>query len=166
MYDRETTCCFTGHRPWGLPWGTNENDPRCLKMKFELSARLEGLIQGGYRHFLCGMALGCDLYFAEAVLDLRRQYPDLTLEAAVPCANQTEKWSGAQRRRYEEILKQCDTVTVLQEAYTRDCMMRRNRYMVDRSSVLLAAYAGTPGGTQNTILYARRQGVIDILIEI
>ena len=29
--------------------------------------------QEGYRHFLCGMAQGCDLYFCEAVLALREQ---------------------------------------------------------------------------------------------
>lgn len=22
-----TTCCFTGHRPSKLPWGSNEGDP-------------------------------------------------------------------------------------------------------------------------------------------
>ncbi len=166
MYDRQTTCCFTGHRPSGLPWGTDESDPRCLALKFELSARLEGLAAGGYRHFICGMAQGCDLYFAEAVLALRQKQPELTLEAAVPCPTQSSRWNAAQRQRYESILAQCDKVTLLQETYTRDCMMRRNRYMVDHSSVLLAAYAGSSGGTQNTILYARRQGVVDILIEI
>ena len=38
-------------------------------------------------------------------------------------------------------------------------MIRRNRYMVDRSSLLLACYNGTPGGTMSTILYAERQGL-------
>lgn len=30
---RSETCCFTGHRPQSLPWGFNENDIRCKKMK-------------------------------------------------------------------------------------------------------------------------------------
>ena len=166
MSDRNITCCFTGHRPAGLPWGADENDPCCLDMKFELAARLEGIYDCGYRHFLCGMALGCDSYFAEAVLALREQHPDVTLEAAVPCGSQPEKWNPAQRQRYNRLLDACDKVTVLQIAYTPDCMMRRNRYMVDHSSLLLAAYTGSPGGTQNTILYAERTGVKVILIEI
>ena len=41
--------------------------------------------QEGYRHFLCGMAQGCDLYFCEAVLALRERYPEVTVEAAIPC---------------------------------------------------------------------------------
>ena len=38
-------------------------------------------------------------------------------------------------------------------------MMRRNRYMVDRSSVLVACYDGKPGGTWNTIRYAMDKDV-------
>ena len=43
-----------------------------------------------YRHFLCGMALGCDLYFCECVLRLRQTHPDVTVEAAVPCPSQAD----------------------------------------------------------------------------
>ena len=56
------------------------------------------------------------------------------------------------------------TTTVLR--YSPDCMMRRNRYMVDRASLLLACYNGYPGGTQSTLLYAQRQGLQTIVIEI
>ena len=45
-------------------------------------------------------------------------------------------------------------------------MMRRNRYMVDRSSLLLACFDGRPGGTMNTILYAERSGLKTVVIEI
>ena len=45
-------------------------------------------------------------------------------------------------------------------------MMRRNRYMVDRSSLLLACFDGQTGGTMNTILYAQRSGLKVILIDL
>ena len=38
--------------------------------------------------------------------------------------------------------------------YTPTCMMDRNRYMVDKSSILIACYDGKSGGTWNTIKYA------------
>ena len=164
--DRERSCCFTGHRPQKLPWAMNEADPRCRALKQELEARLSGIYELGYRHFLCGMAIGCDMYFAEAVLKLRDAHPDVTLEAAIPFGDQPGRWSQALRRRYNALIDRADKVTVLQVGYSPDCMMRRNRYMVDRASLLLACYDGRPGGTMNTILYAERNEVRVILIEI
>ena len=166
MDEQAITCCFTGHRPQSLPWGTREQDSRCLELKLELAARLEGIYETGYRRFLCGMALGCDMYFAEAVLALRDSHPDVKLEAVIPCGSQPDRWNLAQRQRYNSLLDRCDKVTVLQIHYTPDCMLRRNRYMVEHSALLLACYNGYPGGTQSTLLYARRQGLQSIIIEI
>lgn len=86
------SCCFTGHRPAKLPWGMDETDARCLRLKAQIADALEAAYQSGYRHFICGMALGCDLYFCEAALALRAQYPGVTVEAALPCPTQTEGW--------------------------------------------------------------------------
>ena len=166
MEDKSISCCFTGHRPMKLPWGMNEKDPRCLALKLELAARLEALAALGYRSFLCGMALGCDMYFAEAVLALRDRWPDVRLEAAIPFGDQPGRWNEEQRRRYNRLIDAADKLTVLQVHYTSDCMQRRNRYMVDRSSLLLACYDGRPGGTMQTILYAERSGVRVMIIEV
>ena len=51
MSARETTCCFTGHRPVKLPWNVNEDDPRCLSLKAQISTALEGIYDTGYRTF-------------------------------------------------------------------------------------------------------------------
>lgn len=166
MDTNDITCCFTGHRPSKLPWGTHENDGRCAALKQELSSRLEGIYQAGYRRFICGMAIGCDMYFAEAVLALKELHSDVFLEAAIPCGSQTEKWVSGQRIRYNQLIDCCDKITVMQYYYTPDCMMRRNEYMVDNSSLLLACFNGRPGGTMKTILYAQRQGKKVITIDI
>ena len=142
--DRATTCCFTGHRPDKLPWGSRESDPRCLTLKRRLTQAVEGAYTQGMRHFICGMARGTDLYFAEAVLALR----------------QADAWPEAERHRYQAILDQCDFETLVQHRYDRFCMQRRNRYMVDRSALVLSVYDGVPkGGTAQTLAYAMRQGV-------
>ncbi len=166
MSDRNITCCFTGHRPLRLPWGMNESDPRCIALKEQLAASLEGIYESGYRHFLCGMAIGCDTYFAKAVLSLRDKHPDVILEAAVPCDSQSEKWNRQQKACYEELLSACDTVTYVSHAYHPDCMMQRNEYMIDHSSLLLACFNGRSSGTMKTILYAERCGVQTIILEI
>ena len=166
MDERETSCCFTGPRPQHLPWGNNEADPRCEALKTELALSLRGIYEAGFRHFICGMAIGCDMYFGEAVLDMQEEHPDLTLEAAIPCGEQPDRWPLALRQRYNRLLDRCDKVTVLQIRYTPNCMMRRNRYMVDRSALLLACSNGRPGGTMNTLLYAMQQKVKFLTIEI
>lgn len=158
--ERETTCCFTGHRPDRLPWGDDEGDPRCLALKARLDQALDRAYAAGCRHFICGMARGADLYFAEGVLRLRARRPGVTLEGARPCESQADGWPEGDRRRYQAILDRCDYETLVQHRYDRFCMMRRNRYMVDRSARLIAVYDGVPrGGTAQTLAYALRQGL-------
>ena len=166
MFPRETSCSFTGHRPTKLPWRGNENDPRCLELKAQIAASLEGIYESGYRHFLCGMALGCDTYFAEAVLALRERCPDITLEAAIPCDTQADKWNKKQKETYQHILSQCDSITYVSHVYTPDCMQRRNEYMISRSSLLLACYNGSFSGTMKTLLLAEREGLQTIILEV
>ncbi|EOS66383.1 SLOG family protein [Oscillibacter sp. 1-3] len=159
MRARQISCCFTGHRPAKLPWGYREADPRCGDLKRRIADVLEAAYQEGYRHFLCGMALGCDLYFCEAVLRLREVRPEVTLEAAIPCPTQADAWPPAQRERYARLVAACDYETMVSAQYTPACMHRRDRYMVDHASLLIAAFDGTPGGTRYTVEYAMGRGV-------
>ena len=153
MRSRQISCCFTGHRPEKLPWRYDEADPA-----------VEAAYEEGHRHFLCGMALGCDLYFCETVLALRDRHPDVTVEAAVPCPTQADAWAPAQRERYKRLVEACDFETLVSAKYTPYCMQRRDRYMVDHSSLLIAAFDGTPGGTRYTMQYAmsRRVSIVDL----
>ena len=163
--DESRTCCFTGHRPDKLPWGLNEGDPRCAALKASLARALEGLYRRGFRHFISGMAMGCDLYFAQGALELRARLPDVTVEGAVPCPTQASRWPEPLRRRWRAILDACDLETVVQQNYDRSCMLRRDRYMVDRSAAVLAVFNGTPGGTQYTLNYAMDQGREILLLD-
>ena len=125
---------------------------------------MEAAYEEGHRHFLCGMALGCDLYFCETVLALRDRCPDVTVEAAVPCPTQADAWAPDQRERYKRLVEACDFETLVSAKYTPYCMQRRDRYMVDHSSLLIAAFDGTPGGTRYTMQYAmsRRVSIVDL----
>lgn len=152
--EEQHTCCFTGYRPDKLPWGLNEGDSRCAALKDSLQQELKGLYRRGFRHFISGMAMGCDLYFAEAALALREECPDVTVEGAVPCPTQADRWPEAMRRRWRGVLDRCDLESVVQQNYSRFCMLRRNRYMVERSAAVLAVFDGAPGGTQYTLNYA------------
>ncbi len=159
MRARPITCCFTGHRPSKLPWGTDESDARCLDLKRRIQDAVDSAYEEGFHHFICGMALGCDFYFAEAVLDLRFRGRDVTLEAAIPCPTQPDHWMEEEQQRYRMLLAACDYETMVQHRYSPGCMQRRNRYMVDHSALVIAVYDGMPGGTRQTLEYALRRGV-------
>ena len=152
--ERRRSCCFTGHRPEKLPWGTNEGDPRCLALKAAIRDAVAAAYDEGFRHFICGMARGCDLYFAEAVIALRAERPGVTLEAAVPCPTQARSWPAEERERWQALVERSDFETMVQEHYSPSCMLRRNRYMVDHSSLVIAVYDGAEGGTRQTLEYA------------
>ncbi len=159
MAQRSSTCCFTGYRAQKLPWGFQEQDQRCRELKVRIWLALQEAYDAGYRHFLCGMAQGSDLYFCQETLLLRQRYGDVTLEAVVPCLGQDKNWPTEVRRQYRELLERCDVRTLLQREYTPQCMLQRNRYMVDHSSLLLAVFDGRSGGTAATVSYARHQGL-------
>lgn len=76
MLIKEKVACFTDHRSQKLPWRFNNTDERCLAMKTTLYNEIERAIKRGYKTFLCGMALGFDMTFAETLLKLRLKYKE------------------------------------------------------------------------------------------
>lgn len=161
-----TTLCFTGHRSQKLPWGFNENDERCLIMKDKLKKQIELAIKRGYDTFITGMALGFDMICAESVLELKNKFPNIRLIGALPCKNQDCKWPPKQQERYRNLLKQLDAIRCVNDEYTGpECMLERNRYMINNSSIVIALFNGKPGGTKKTIEYAKEQGKEIIIIE-
>lgn len=133
------SCAFTGHRPQNLPFGYRETDERCFALKETLRTQIIRFIEEeGVTHFISGMALGVDMYAAEIVLGLKETYPNLTLEAAIPCQTQPNRWSPAMRKRYEAILARCDKETLLQAA-AHNCSQGRENPVLHRAVTLFYA---------------------------
>lgn len=153
---KEDACCFTGHRD--IP-------PEILPT---LAAKLEAivleLIADGIRYFYAGGALGFDTLAAETVLRLRDQFPQIRLILALPCREQTRGWPAASIKRYENILRHSDEAIYTSEHYTRGCMQRRNRFMVDHSAVCVAYCTRATGGSAYTLQYARKSDLRILLL--
>ncbi|MCM1224546.1 MAG: DUF1273 domain-containing protein [Lachnospiraceae bacterium] len=161
-----STACFTGHRSQKLPWRFNEEDDRCQAMKATLAIEIEQAIQRGYRTFLSGMALGFDMICAETVLALKDKYPDIKIVGALPCKTQDVKWQAQDQKRYRSLLNRLDGVRCIYDEYIgAECMLERNRYMVNNSSLMIALFNGLPGGTKSTIEYAKKQGLEVVVIK-
>lgn len=137
------TCCITGHR--NLPAEKMEYIKEMLRQKVEYA------IENGCIRFLSGFADGTDLLFASIISDKKNQYPDIRLEAAIPYRGRLK----TKNSDFQSLLKHCDQITVACEEYIPSCYMRRNRYMVDESQLVIAVYDGRDkGGTWATIRYA------------
>ena len=158
------TCAFTGHRPQNLPWQFNEADTNCLKLKQILNQQISQLAKNGFTDFLSGMALGSDTWAAEAVLNLRKKNPALKLHCILPCKTQAEKWPVSEQERYQKILAQADSIFFTSRNYHPNCMLERNRFMVEKARLLLAVYNGQPhSGTAAAVRHAQRLSC-DIII--
>lgn len=143
------TCAFTGHRYQKLPWGNKEKDPRCKKMKQQLKKEIIKAIESGYKNFICGMALGFDTIVAEMIIELKNSYPNIKLIGAIPCKQQDKYWCKKDKLKYKKLLTQLDSIRCLYDEYIGpECMLERNRYMINNSSLLIALYDGLGGGTQ------------------
>ena len=166
LYDENTTCCFTGMRPQKLPWGFNERDKRCVKMKKELKLYITEAINLGYDTFFTGMALGFDMICAEMIIELKKKYPQIRLIGALPCRNQSKNWSKSDKKRYDNIYYNLDAEYCKYDKYIgAECMLERNRFMVDNSRLVIALYSGGNGGTKYTMDYAKRNNKNVILLE-
>ena len=96
-----------GHRPEKLPWGSRETDPRCCALKIQLDRAVRAAWEAGATTFACGLARGCNFYFAEAVLRLQEQAEGISLEAWIPCPEQPNRWKEPDQARYRTLLTRC-----------------------------------------------------------
>lgn len=152
------TCCFTGPRPKNYPWGSNKECE--AKIEGKLKGAVQNAIEKGYRHFISGMAAGIDLLAAKIVLQLRGEMPEMkiTLEAAIPFPSQSKRWEEETKHEYERLLLRCDKVYYVADAFSVAAYRKRDKYMVGRSSLLIAVEGKPNGGTARTIAYARELG--------
>lgn len=154
----ELTCAFTGHRPSSYSFGYDEEHPDCVTIKSLMTMQIGALIDNGVSTFLTGMTLGADIWGAELILRFKEAYPDIKLIAAIPCEAQADKWSVEQRERYFNILAACDETVYISRHYTRDCMFKRNLWLIDHANFVLAVYNGSPkGGTAYTMKTAQQK---------
>lgn len=145
-------CTFTGHRPEKV---ANYEG----KIIVELRKEILKAIDSGYTTFLTGMSRGVDLWAADIIIHLREHNPNLKLIGVIPFEGFENQWSVDWKKHYRLVLKELDWLHVVSKEYSWEVYQKRNQFMVDHSSLILAVFNGEPGGTMNTIHYAQEKGV-------
>ena len=146
--------CVSGHRPEKLPEGAP------LRMMQSLLFReLETAILDGAGVFYTGLARGVDLWAADMILHLRRQYPAVRLICVLPFSDRLRTAGSAERFHVRALMQAADRVILLSEHYYRGCYRDRNAYMVQNSRRLIALIADVRSGTGQTVRMAERAGL-------
>lgn len=148
----QRTACFTGHRDIGEP--TAEVERR-------VSEFVEGLIQKGYLYFGAGGARGFDALASEVILKLKKRYPKTHLILVLPfdCQYKHERnWAQTEIEQYRRLRTQASKVVVLAPEYSTGVYYRRNRHLVDNSSICIAYMTRENSGTSYTVNYAKAKG--------
>ncbi len=159
-------CSFTGYRPKKLTAALSENNHTYDELKKLIIGEIDLLIDEGFEIFQCGMAEGSDLLFAEMVLEFKKRYPFIRLNAFIPCQGQSKGWSENSRIKYDKILSSCDEARMISDTpYFEGCMQKRNLALVDTCDMLLGIFHGQSGGTKQTIEYAKKKKIKTVVID-
>lgn len=156
-------CCFTGLRPQKLSFIEHSDEYKLVMSRFEIIIK-KLINKYNINYFISGMALGWDTWCAKLILELQNDYPAIILECALPCNNQDKYWNTQDKATYRKILSGSQIITYTQKVYSSDCMMKRNRYMIDSCDYVVGLWDGQPGGTASTIKYAISQNKKIIVI--
>ncbi len=144
------TCCIIGNRL--MPRG----------QAGMIAARIEEEIvkmhAQGVTRFMTGGGLGFETLAAQVVLQAREKHPGIRLVLALPSRDQAAKWPASSVAIYEGIKGQANEIVYTAETSGRGHLLKRNRYMVDQSEIVLAYLAKTTGRTVQTVKYAEKVG--------
>ena len=146
------SCGFTGHRD--IPEDKKEY------VSHEIRREVEQAVADGFTRFISGFADGADLIFAAAVVEMKKDNPDIVLDAAIPFPGRLDTGDEL----FHELLKQCGNVWYASKKYTPDSYRSRNNYIVKNAERIIAVFGGrAKSGTGQTIRMAEKEG-LDIKI--
>lgn len=146
-------CFFTGHR--AIP----------KKLYAPITSRLReeilNMINRGVTVFIAGGAVGFDTLAAEQVLAMREDYDNIRLHLYLPCRGQDSDWSEQDRDRYLSIKNRADYIYYVTDGeYSRGCMKKRNRAMVDSAEYGIAYLVNNRrSGSSQTAAMALEKGI-------
>lgn len=142
------TCAVSGHRQVD-----NTLDVERLKNIF-----ISLIKEANIRTFLIGMAVGFDTICFNVLEEIKKT-EDIKIIAVIPCENQDINYSDTQKKEYARMLNVADEKIYVSKKYTKYCMLKRNRYLIDNSSVVIIYERKEKSGTSYTKNYAIKKGV-------
>ncbi len=150
MIEKEKTLCFTGHR--NLP----KEMASLMALKQRLIREIHIALEQGIDTFLFGGAYGFDLLCGASVLSITQM--DCSLICILPFVGHDVKWNIKDKEEFIRIQRACTKTIITSGEYSKDVYRKRNQFLVDNSSKVIAYWDGKySSGTAQTLRMARKK---------
>ena len=137
---KEYRCAIIGQHPLRFPWGFDEEDDGCRRMKLEMAQRIMELRQRGVTEFRVACNPGVGLYAAEIINILREKDKSLRLVCVIPHEEQATKWTPQLRERYFDMLADCTDLSCVDYQEKPNAQFSAYQQIIKQSDMLLAVY--------------------------
>lgn len=111
-------------------------------IKKVIQKRLENLIEEGLEWVIISGQLGVELWAGEAVIELKRIYPELRLAIITPFLQHESNWNEKNKEFYQAIVSQADFVqSVSKQPYVNPMQFKnRDQFILDKTDGSLIFY--------------------------
>ena len=142
------TCCITGHR--------DMSEEQIEKLKPVLKEKDIKALDDGFVKFVSSFTGNVDRVFAEIILELKKDHPEIKMSAVIPYRNKLNRMK--EQEDIKALLNSCDDITVLKEEYQPNIYIERNKYLAEHSDRAIIVYDGREkGATVNMIRQIHRR---------
>jgi len=139
--EKEYRCAIIGQHPMRFPWGFDEEDTQCRRMKLELAQCIMELRQCGVTEFQVACDPGVGLYAGEIVNITKQNDEAMRLVCVTPFEEQATKWTPQLRERYFNMLAGCTELDCIDFHKQPDAQLLAYQRIIKQSGVVLAVYA-------------------------
>lgn len=162
--DIKHSLCFSGHRPEKLPDCGDENSPVTKVLKSLLYKKITDSIENGFTRFYIGGARGVDMWAGDILMEQKSLGKAVEIIVVLPYEGFANGFKGYDKWVFGRLIYRADKFITLSAKYYNGCMLRRNEYMAEHSSALIAVLCDNKSGTGHTINTARKKGLtVDII---
>ena len=133
-------CAIIGQHPMRFPWGFDEEDAKCRRMKLELAQCIMELRQCGVTEFQVACDPGVGLYAGEIVNITKQNDEAMRLVCVTPFEEQATKWTPQLRERYFNMLAGCTELDCIDFHEQPDAQLLAYQRIIKQAAVVLAVY--------------------------
>ena len=137
---KDYRCAIIGQHPMRFPWGFDEEDAQCRRMKLELVRCIMELRQCGVMEFQVVCDPGVGLYAGEIVNITKQNDEAMRLVCVTPFEEQATKWTPQLRERYFDMLADCTDLSCVDYQEKPNAQFSAYQQIIKQSDMLMAVY--------------------------